>query len=441
MMDVEGSPLFRNCLDFNESLLKDLREEIAVLVITAVQGTASVCADVCVQRIRTVHKQMVHEFLVSQEQRKVNMREEQCQTDLPCVHGEREVPALAHERHLLSSGLERDHLVQCCHGHQDGAEWQHVKASLHQQEACLQAQCGEHFQSSTRVLSSPDMGEACQVQTAHLTAAAQEQAEDCETEQALPSDEMEEAPLALAVRDHDLLRVQALLFDGANPNAQNACGEFILTEAAGLCDLNCVAVLLAYRADPGHLQSADLEAMDDEFARDACSLCTVFRQRRAGSHAERSLLMSLCPGVQAYVRAWMDLDEEALPCSESSLPPSSCLGADRVSILEASEHHQVALHMPESMRPLLVLSPLWQAATAVVILLHGMFQSAQTLEHLARDLAQDLPHVQFLVPTAPTRRCVSGAGPSWLDQLEDSRSEIMDLLQKARMTALRAVDK
>lgn len=259
-----------------------------------------------------------------------------------------------------------------------------------------------------------------------------------EEEQAaqLAAETPDESPLACATRRKDLFRVQALLRDKADPNVVNAVGETPLLEAAASGDINVVALLLGHAADPAKRAPRGALDMDLGLSPEVRLLFKIFQEKKVDSEPKRKLLYSLDPGAHAQVRTMLRLGVRALAHLEGKLSPAAAL-AGRGAVLEfdATENHSIALHIADPVRPVLVLTPLWQKPTAAVLMLHGLFQSGRMFERLARDLSRNMPHVQFLAPTAPTRGCYFGIGPAWhgtdrvYEDLQDARAEVSALLQ------------
>jgi len=265
-----------------------------------------------------------------------------------------------------------------------------------------------------------------------------------------------ESPLACAVRCCDVFQVQALLRDKADPNSctagspdGNGCGcsgEPLLLEAIAGGDLNLVALLLGYSADPTAATArANAVAVGGGAGggaggnAEAMSLCEIFLNRVAESEEERAVLAALEPGALAQARRFLKLDG---PFRQGGKPPAACLelgargDAGQLLRREATADHSVTLYLADRMRPLLVLAPLRRRPSALVVLLHGLYQSGQMLERLARELSWVVPHALLLMPTAPTRT-VWNVGPAWfhyliadraLEGLEESRLEVLDLL-------------
>ncbi|CAJ1406053.1 unnamed protein product [Effrenium voratum] len=242
-----------------------------------------------------------------------------------------------------------------------------------------------------------------------------------------------ESPLARACRRRDLFQVQALLRDKADPNAKDANSETPLLLAAAQGDLDVVALLLGHGAQPAQrAPQSRLPEADSQLSPEVRKLLEVFTRGRSKEQRLKllgSLPLPLDPGAAAQVHVRLGLGSRA-----------SQRGGTRRS-WEATDSHEVTLFTEDPLRPLLVLQP-WEKPTAVdVVLLHGLLQSGQMMERLARDLSRGLGAVRFLAPTAASRASVFGEGPAWFDtlrpapgvlpeNLEASAEEIFGILEK-----------
>merc|ERR1719510_1989078 len=102
-----------------------------------------------------------------------------------------------------------------------------------------------------------------------------------------PMDEPEESPLACAARRRDLFQVQALLRDRANVNERNIVGETPLLEVAASGDLNVVALLLGWRADPAErLPGGVTSDIDNGLSPEVRLLFTIFKERKVDTEAK-----------------------------------------------------------------------------------------------------------------------------------------------------------
>lgn len=257
--------------------------------------------------------------------------------------------------------------------------------------------------------------------------------------ESLPEVTEAEALLVRAIRDGDLFNIQALLRDRADPNTSLRGGESLLLSAAKTGDLNVVTLLLSSGATPC------VDSALPVVGTSVCLLCDIFREECADSEDRRDLLASLDPGVLAHARKYLNSPG---PFALGGTAPAACIITGFADEYAATDNHQITLHFADSMRPLLALTPARQSPSATVVLLHGMFQSGQMLENLARELAEDLPYARLLAPTAPTRVVSSpfevfGVGPAWhnpfdtammLGQLEDSREELLQLMSLEHKT-------
>ncbi|CAJ1452284.1 unnamed protein product [Effrenium voratum] len=226
--------------------------------------------------------------------------------------------------------------------------------------------------------------------------------------------------------------VQALLRDKADPNAKDANSETPLLLAAAQGDLDVVALLLGHGAQPAQrAPQSRLPEADSQLSPEVRKLLEVFTRGRSKEQRLKllgSLPLPLDPGAAAQVHVRLGLGSRA-----------SQRGGTRRS-WEATDSHEVTLFTEDPLRPLLVLQP-WEKPTAVVVLLHGLLQSGQMMERLARDLSRGLGAVRFLAPTAASRASVFGEGPAWFDtlrpapgvlpeNLEASAEEIFGILEK-----------
>ena len=83
--------------------------------------------------------------------------------------------------------------------------------------------------------------------------------------------------------------------------------------------------------------------------------------------------------------------------------PASCLQAVREGLgqqeeLQGTEAHRLWVYATDGLRPVLLMRPRGQVS-ALLVVLHGLFQSAQMLQGMLRELSAALPHVLF-VPRA-----------------------------------------
>mmetsp|Transcript_9154 Transcript_9154/g.21383 ORF Transcript_9154/g.21383 Transcript_9154/m.21383 type:complete len:555 (-) Transcript_9154:9-1673(-) len=246
---------------------------------------------------------------------------------------------------------------------------------------------------------------------------------------------VKETALALtnAVKECDLFQVQALLRDKADPNSQLAGVPLLETASkARTHSLDLVALLLGYDADPSTVlkrQQVTSEAPEVEY------LCKIFRNKRVSSDEERASLSKLDPGALAQARRLLKLPG---PFALGGIAPAACL-EDRAAVceeLEAASSHRLFFHSADGLRPVLVMRPSAGQPSALVVLLHGLFQSARMLEKTVRHLSEKVPHILFVMPTAPTRDGWS-VGPAWFDHtksakkaeaLEECRQEVLGLL-------------
>lgn len=254
--------------------------------------------------------------------------------------------------------------------------------------------------------------------------------------------------LAGAVESCNLFQVQALLRDRADPNGRSQTEVPLLLEASSATkagrssstSLDLIALLLGWKADPEVLLDRDRERKGKRavFSAEAVVLCQIFKKKDAESDEECAVLSSLEPGALAQARRQLKLPG---PFAMGGMSPAACLQAERDGLdvhceeLEATSAHRLWIYSVDRLRPVLVMRPLGRP-TALVVLLHGLFQSAQMLEYMVRDLSSSLPHVLFVMPTAPTRDAW-GVGPAWFDHtrsahkaesLEACRSELLALL-------------
>jgi len=242
--------------------------------------------------------------------------------------------------------------------------------------------------------------------------------------------------LEAAILCCDLFQVQALLRDGADPNASSpSTGEPLLRLAARAAsvELGLLALLLGFSADPSALAAAPPAPMAASAA--VAALGEVFSRRAADGDEHRAALASLDPGALAQARKFLKLPG---PFALGGVPPRRCmLEPERVVEGETTSTHRFSVHFADTLRPVLDLRPLCGEASSLVVLLHGLFQSGPQLRRLARELAGALPGCRLLLPTAPTR--VSwGVGPAWfnylasdaekIQELEQAKAEVLELL-------------
>lgn len=276
------------------------------------------------------------------------------------------------------------------------------------------------------------------------------------TEEQQSSQVDQEEPLLLrACRRRDLFQVQALLRDKADPDVRNSAGETPLLEAAAGGNLDVVALLLGFRADPsqracpGPDQAASVERADREAPPPVKTLFEIFRNAKLETSMQRATLAKLDPGALSQLRTRLRLsaaDREAF--ADGGASPAPCLAGGPVHESCETADHRVAMHMADSLRPVLVVSPLFRSASATVVFLHGIFQTGRMLERMACDLLRSLPHVRFVAPTAPTAACSYGRGPTWLEgnlfewdgdcqkSLHASCQEVLALLERERTTGI-----
>lgn len=171
-----------------------------------------------------------------------------------------------------------------------------------------------------------------------------------------------EPPLERACRQRDLFQVQALLRDRADPNEASAVGEAPILAASAIGDLDVVALLLGHAADPSRAVPSGSDASTCGWTTEVRLLFRIFEERKVDDDSRRRLLRSLDPGTHAQVRNFLRLGERSLPFLSCLLSPAESLrrGAP-VLVREATADHEVAVHVGDPSRPMLVLSPLWQA--------------------------------------------------------------------------------
>ncbi|CAK9038208.1 Acyl-protein thioesterase 2 (APT-2) (Lysophospholipase II) (LPL-II) (LysoPLA II) [Durusdinium trenchii] len=251
--------------------------------------------------------------------------------------------------------------------------------------------------------------------------------------------------LANAVESCNLFQVQALLRDRADPNGRSRADVPLLMEAAsatrGSGHLDLLALLLGWRADPETLLNRERRHKGTRaaFSSEAVALCQIFQKKDAESDEERAVLYTLEPGALAQARRQLKLPG---PFAMGGTSPASCLQAQHDGLevhceeMEATSAHRLWLYSLDRLRPVLLMRPSGCQPTALMVFLHGLFQSAQMLECMVRDLSSSLPHVLFVMPTAPTRDAW-GVGPAWFDHtrsakkaesLEACRTELLALL-------------
>jgi len=244
--------------------------------------------------------------------------------------------------------------------------------------------------------------------------------------------------LANAVNQCDLFQVQALLRDRADPNGHSQSpGTPLLLEAAAKTaaqSLDLAALLLGYNADPDAVLDRCRSAKAVRSEKEVETLCQIFRSKSASTEEERTILSKLDAGALAQARRLLKLSG---PFALGGIAPAVCLEeSSSCQELEATKAHRLFLHSADGLRPVLVMRPSAGQPSALVVLLHGLFQSARMLETTVRRLSDSVPHMLFVMPTAPTRDGWS-VGPAWFDHtrsarkaeaLEECRSEILALL-------------
>jgi hypothetical protein len=193
-------------------------------------------------------------------------------------------------------------------------------------------------------------------------------------------------PLLDAFEAGDLLQVQTLLRDGADPNTRNENGETLLLEAAFAGDLNLMALLLAHGAEP-RISNISRKAK-------AQILVDIFHTRQAASEEKIALLHSLDLACLAQARKYLRLGGR-FPLGVGGKSPSVCISKpQRVLQLKSTATHEVSLHSADALRPVLQFVPLANAKpTALIIFLHGIFQSAPMLERSVQKLMKSMPLV------------------------------------------------
>lgn len=93
----------------------------------------------------------------------------------------------------------------------------------------------------------------------------------------------------------------------------------------------------------------------------------------------------------------------------------------------------VEVDKSEPTRPKYVLRPRDAPHTATVVIFHGLGDTGSGLVSAAQDLSKDLPHVKFVLPTAPTvSGTVNGGNPctAWLDVDINSPADMLHALTK-----------
>jgi len=252
-----------------------------------------------------------------------------------------------------------------------------------------------------------------------------------------------DSPLFAAVRDSDVFRVQALLRDRADPNAESPLtGTSMLGLAASATgdgrksnSLNVVALLLSYSADPDMSRLlGDSENDEEPVSLSVLMMCDIFTDKTVDCDEKRSILAGLDPGVLAQARKILRLPG---PFAQGGSAPIEALTSPSHAVcLEVTSTHRVSLCTADSLRPLLELTPMRRQPSAILLLFHGLFQSGPMLEHIARRLSEALPHVLIWMPTAPTR-ITYGIGPAWynfldpedtVDGLNECHAEVLALL-------------
>ncbi|CAE7427404.1 Lypla2, partial [Symbiodinium sp. CCMP2456] len=244
--------------------------------------------------------------------------------------------------------------------------------------------------------------------------------------------------LATAVNQCDLFQVQALLRDRADPNGHSQSpGMSLLLEAAAKTaaqSLDLAALLLGYNADPDAVLDRPRTAKAVRSETEVETLCQIFRSKSASTEEERTILSKLDAGALAQARRLLKLSG---PFALGGIAPAVCLEeSSSCQELEATKAHRLFLHSADGLRPVLVMRPSAGQPSALVVLLHGNTWSARMLETTVRRLSDSVPHMLFVMPTAPTRDGWS-VGPAWFDHtrsarkaeaLEECRSEILALL-------------
>eukprot|EP00811_Abedinium_folium_P005124 NODE_1471_length_2465_cov_4.654405.p1 GENE.NODE_1471_length_2465_cov_4.654405~~NODE_1471_length_2465_cov_4.654405.p1 ORF type:complete len:724 (-),score=200.15 NODE_1471_length_2465_cov_4.654405:292-2184(-) len=230
--------------------------------------------------------------------------------------------------------------------------------------------------------------------------------------------------LCAACQQGDLLQVQELLRDRADPNARHECGDTVLRDAAEGGNANIVALLLGHGADP---KEFDDEAMA-KLSSGARGFVELFRARGGPAPALSPLVETgddggetvevilrdtpLDPAVLAQVFRGLRLDTRSRyprdPVTNGPAPPLE---------VDVAPEHTAVIHHADSARPLLVLMPRHQRHTGTIIFLHGLLQSGAMIKHAAAALLRGMPHVRLVAPTAPGRASIFGFGPAWFDTL------------------------
>eukprot|EP00439_Symbiodinium_sp_Y106_P031571 s3908_g3.t2 len=211
--------------------------------------------------------------------------------------------------------------------------------------------------------------------------------------------------LANAVNQCDLFQVQALLRDRADPNGHSQSpGTPLLLEAAAKTaaqSLDLAALLLGYNADPDAVLDRCRSAKAVRLEKEVETLCQIFRSKSASTEEERTILSKLDAGALAQARRLLKLSG---PFALGGIAPAVCLEeSSSCQELEATKAHRLFLHSADGLRPVLVMRPSAGQPSALVVLLHGLFQSARMLETTVRRLSDSVPHMLFVMPTAPTR--------------------------------------
>eukprot|EP00913_Durusdinium_trenchii_P030075 g28183.t1 len=257
----------------------------------------------------------------------------------------------------------------------------------------------------------------------------------CEAEEPSQTAASLASELANAVESCNLFQVQALLRDRADPNGRSRADVPLLMEAAsatrGSGHLDLLALLLGWRADP--------ETLLNRERRHKGTRAAFSSEPKQPEREERAVLSTLEPGALAQARRQLKLPG---PFAMGGTSPASCLQAQHDGLevhceeMEATSAHRLWLYSLDRLRPVLLMRPSGCQPTALMVFLHGLFQSAQMLECMVRDLSSSLPHVLFVMPTAPTRDAW-GVGPAWFDHtrsakkaesLEACRTELLALL-------------
>ncbi|CAE7238143.1 FH3, partial [Symbiodinium sp. CCMP2592] len=182
--------------------------------------------------------------------------------------------------------------------------------------------------------------------------------------------------LANAVNQCDLFQVQALLRDRADPNGHSQSpGTPLLFEAAAKTaaqSLDLAALLLGYSADPDAVLDRPRSAKAVRSEKEVETLCQIFRSKSASTEEERAILSKLDAGALAQARRLLKLSG---PFALGGIAPAVCLEeSSSCQELEATKAHRLFLHSADGLRPVLVMRPSGGQPSALVVLLHGLFQ-------------------------------------------------------------------